>query len=286
MLISPNQYYRMTGIKSQKPLGQHFLTQPCTALRIVESAQIRDSDVVVEVGPGLGALTQFLLPKGCALHLVELDGNLASFLREAVSRRSPAVQIHEMNVLDFDFRTLARSVGQSLVVVGNLPYNISSPLIFSLLEAHPAFSRAVFMVQKEVGLRLAADPGTGEYGVLSVLLGMYAQTKILFGVGPGQFFPRPKVDSLVVRMDFSGEGLAGELPFSFLRILVSTAFQQRRKTLRNSLKDFSLRRGAKVEEVLSLAQIDPGRRPETLSPLDFVRLGAVLKGSRNPVVAG
>jgi len=191
-----------------------------------------------------------------------------------------------MDVLDFDFSALARSVGRSLVVVGNLPYNITSPLLFSLLDAHPALSRAVFMVQKEVGLRLAADPGTGEYGVLSVLLGMYAQTKILFAVGPGQFFPRPKVDSLVVRMDFPGQDLAGELPFSFLRTLVSAAFQQRRKTLRNSLKDFALRRGAEIEEVLCLAQIDPRRRPETLSPLDFVRLGAVLEGSRNPVVAG
>ncbi|MBP8644591.1 MAG: ribosomal RNA small subunit methyltransferase A [Syntrophobacteraceae bacterium] len=280
MLISPHQYYRLTGIKSRKLLGQHFLTQPDTAMRIVESAQIRDSEVVMEVGPGLGALTQFLLSKKCALHLVELDRDLVSFLRKALSDRSEEVQIHEMDVLRFDFSGLAEAVGQPLVVVGNLPYSISSPLVFCLLEAHGKLARAVFMVQKEVGLRLAADPGTKDYGVLSVLLGIYAQTKLLFSVGPGQFFPRPKVDSVVVRMDFMERDLAEELPFSFLRDLVGAAFQQRRKTIRNSLRSFAARCGMRIEDVLSSADIDSERRPETLSPQDYVRIGKILEKSR------
>lgn len=280
MLISPHQYYRLTGIKSRKLLGQHFLTQPDTAMRIVESAQIRNSEVVVEVGPGLGALTQFLLAKKCSLHLVELDRDLVSFLRKVLSDRSEEVQVHEMDVLRFDFSGLAEAVGQPLVVVGNLPYSISSPLVFRLLECHGKQARAIFMVQKEVGLRLAADPGTKEYGVLSVLLGIYTQTKVLFGVGPGQFFPRPKVDSVVVRMDFMERDLARELPFFFLRDLVGVAFQQRRKTIRNSLRSFAARYRTRIEDVLSSAGIDPERRPETLSPQDYVRIGKILEKSR------
>ncbi len=271
--LSPGDYFHSKGFHPRKRFGQHFLAQPSTALRIVRSAELRDTDIAVEIGPGLGALTRFILPEVDRLHLIEVDVEMAEYLSERVPTEKTV--IHQQDVLSFDFARLCESAGKRLIVLGNLPYNISSLLMFRLLESFPSIERAVVMVQKEVGMRLAASPGTRDYGVLTVLLGIFSDVRRLFTVGPGQFFPPPKVDSIVLRIDFAQR--PPECPdFAFLRKLVSKAFQQRRKTLGNSLSGvFGLASEALGKAYAEVA-IDPKRRAETLSIEEFIALaGAV-----------
>ncbi len=266
--LSPSEYFHGKKSRPRKRFGQHFLVQPATAEKIVQSAGLREGDAAVEIGPGLGALTRFLLPEVRVLHLIEVDREMSEYLRERIPPEKTI--IYEQDALSFDFRNLADSEGNRLVVLGNLPYSISSPLMFHLLECFPAIGRAVFMVQKEVGMRFAA-PGGKEYGVLSVLLGIYSKVRILFSVGPRQFYPPPKVDSIVLRIDFAEKRPDGP-EFGFLRQLVSKAFQQRRKTLGNSLSGvFGLSVRA-VIDTCEQAGIDPKRRPETLSAQEFLAL--------------
>jgi 16S rRNA (adenine1518-N6/adenine1519-N6)-dimethyltransferase len=267
--LSPSEYFHGKGIRPRKHFGQHFLAQPATAARIVKNAELKDTDPVVEIGPGLGALTRFILPEVQRLHLIEVDTEMVEYLRERVPGEKAV--IYRQDVLSFDFARLARSEGRRLVVLGNLPYNISGPLMFRLLESCSAVERAVVMVQKEVGMRFAASVGTRDYGVLTVLLGLWARVQPLFNVGPRQFFPPPKVDSMVLRIDFS-QGPPDGPHFPFMRKLVSKAFQQRRKTLGNSLSGiFGLAPDA-VRMGCAEASIDPGRRAETLSVDEFLAL--------------
>lgn len=272
MFVTPGEYFRGRGLRPRKRWGQHFLNQSATAERIVEAACLAPSEVVVEVGPGLGALTRFILPRVGRLHLVELDRELAAFLENHLPAAECQITLHQEDILAFDFGGLARREGEPLVVVGNLPYNISSPLIFRLLEVRDCLKRAVLMVQKEVGQRLTAGPGGKDYGVLSVLLGVFAPVRSLLVVTPGQFYPPPQVDSLVVSIDFSDRAGCPEPSFAFLRQVVNACFQQRRKTLHNGLKGLAGRLGVRIEEVFRASGIDPQRRPETLSPEEFVRL--------------
>lgn len=272
--LTPSRYFRQTGARPRKSFGQHFLARPETAARIVQSAGIAEGDTVVEIGPGLGALTRHILSAAGMVHLVELDREMAQYLRERLAGVENAT-VHERDALSFDFAALGREEGKRLVLLGNLPYNIGSPLLFRLLEAFPAIARAVFMVQKEVGERLCARSGTKDYGVLTVLLGLFSEVRPLFIVGPGQFYPPPKVDSMVLRIDFAPVGPAGP-PFPFLRKLVSAAFQHRRKTLQNSLKGaFGIPSGL-ISAAFAKTGIDPKRRPETLSPAEFLALAEAL----------
>jgi len=267
--LTPRQYYQLHGTKPRKRFGQHFLAQPATAERIVASADLEESDVVVEVGPGLGALTQFILPKVRTLHLVELDRDLANYLQTATQHLQDRVHVNQQDILTFDFQSLSRLEEKRLVVMGNLPYNITSPLVFYLLDCIEAIKRGVFMVQKEVGARLTAAPGTKTYGVLSVLLGVYAKACKLFSVGPQQFYPQPQVDSLVIRIDFPEAAQISGLSFKKFRAIVNLAFQQRRKTLRNSLKSLDAKG---IEQAFKMSDINPQRRPETLTPEEFLKL--------------
>jgi len=267
--LTPRQYYQLHGTKPRKRFGQHFLAQPATAERIVASADLEESDVVVEVGPGLGALTQFILPKVRTLHLVELDRDLANYLQTATQHLQDRVHVNQQDILTFDFQSLSRLEEKRLVVMGNLPYNITSPLVFYLLDCIEAIKRGVFMVQKEVGERLTAAPGTKTYGVLSVLLGVYAKACKLFSVGPQQFYPQPQVDSLVIRIDFPEAAQISGLSFKKFRAIVNLAFQQRRKTLRSSLKSLDAKG---IEQAFKMSDINPQRRPETLTPEEFLKL--------------
>ncbi|MGC9966592.1 MAG: 16S rRNA (adenine(1518)-N(6)/adenine(1519)-N(6))-dimethyltransferase RsmA [Syntrophobacteraceae bacterium] len=267
--LSPSEYFHGKSSRPRKHLGQHFLAQPATAVRIVGSAELKDTDAAVEIGPGLGALTRFMLPEVDRLHLIEVDAEMVEYLRERVPAQKAI--IYQQDVLSFDFAHLCESEGKRLIVLGNLPYNISAPLMFRLLESFPVVERAVVMVQKEVGMRFTASSGTRDYGVLTVLLGIFSKVRALFTVGPHQFFPPPKVDSMVVRIDFAQKPPEGP-DFPFLRKLVSKAFQQRRKTLGNSLSGvFGLGPDA-VRIGCAEAEIDPKRRAETLSVQEFLAL--------------
>jgi 16S rRNA (adenine1518-N6/adenine1519-N6)-dimethyltransferase len=272
--LSPSEYFLGKTSRPRKHFGQHFLAQPATASRIVRSAELKNTDAAVEIGPGLGALTRFMLPEAGRLHLIEVDAEIVEYLRERVLGQQCV--IYQQDVLSFDFAGLSEAEGKRLIVLGNLPYNITGPLMFRLLESFPAVERAVVMVQKEVGMRLTASLGTRDYGVLTVLLGIFSKVRALFNVGPRQFFPPPKVDSMVIRIDFGREIPDGP-DFTFLRKLVSKAFQQRRKTLANSLSGLFGLAPESIRMACAEASVDPGRRAETLAVPEFLALAGSIR---------
>lgn len=275
--LSPQEYFRRFKGRPRKGLGQHFLTQPKTAEKIVSAADLASEDAVVEVGPGLGILTAHLLKVCQEVHLVEVDPVLAEYLEKALRERGHGARVYRTDVLRFNWTRVAKETGRRVVVVGNLPYHITSPLMFHLLEHRRAIHHGVFMVQKEVGQRLAASPGSKDYGVLSVLLSLYGRVQALFFVGPGQFYPPPKVDSLVIRIDFpEPQTDLGGVDFSMLRALVNAAFQKRRKTLANSLAGFQGLGPQRVRKALQSVGIDPGLRGEALNPEDFATVARCL----------
>jgi 16S rRNA (adenine1518-N6/adenine1519-N6)-dimethyltransferase len=246
--------------RAKKRLGQHFLTDRHYLERIVAAIAPAAGEAMVEIGPGPGALTQRLADVIRPLHVIEIDRELAHALRERYPE--DRVVVHEGDALEFDFATLP----EGLRVVGNLPYNVSTPLLFHVARFAPRIRDCVFMLQKEVVDRMVADPGTADYGRLSVMLQYRFAMSLAFRVPPGAFTPPPKVDSAVVRMaPLREERLAARDEALFARIVMG-AFTQRRKTLRNAVR--SLVRDGAFER----AGIDPGRRGETLSVAEFVAL--------------
>ena len=246
--------------KAKKSLGQHFLVDHHYIDRIVAAIHPRADDTLVEIGPGPGALTRPLLDTLKHLHVVEFDRDMVARLKEEFP--GERLTIHQADALEFDFGQF----GEGLRVVGNLPYNISSPLLFHLAESAGLIRDMCFMLQKEVVDRMAAAPDTPDYGRLSVMLQARFQVRKLFVVPPGAFRPPPKVDSAIVRL--LPLPLA-EVPYRNARVfadVVARAFGQRRKTLRNTLKGLV---DAAVFEELG---IDPVRRGETLSVAEFARL--------------
>jgi 16S rRNA (adenine1518-N6/adenine1519-N6)-dimethyltransferase len=234
--------------------------------RIIDSVAPAAGERIVEIGPGGGALTWGLLERAKALDVIEIDRDLAQNLR-ADPRGRGCVRVHAEDVLETDFEKL-RGDGPRLRIVGNLPYNISTPVLFRLLNQRSAIADMHFMLQKEVVDRMAAASGGKEYGRLTVMLGVYAAVERLFDVGPGAFKPPPRVWSAVVRLRPSPGPRFAIGSDAALRTLVTAAFSHRRKTLRNGLKSF-LR-----ETDFESCGIDPERRPETLEPAEFGRLAA------------
>jgi len=246
--------------RAKKSLGQHFLVDSHTIARIVAAIRPEAGDTMVEIGPGPGALTRPLLDKLPHLQVVEIDREMVARLHESFP--AERLTIHQADALAFDFSQF----GDNLRVVGNLPYNISSPLLFHLAGYAGQIRDLCFMLQKEVVDRMAAAPDTPDYGRLSVMLQARFRVEKLFVVPPGAFRPPPKVDSAIVRL----YPLPPEaVPYRDARVfadVVARAFGQRRKTLRNTLK--GLVDAALFEEL----GIDPIRRGETLSVAEFARL--------------
>ncbi|MFG6176631.1 16S rRNA (adenine(1518)-N(6)/adenine(1519)-N(6))-dimethyltransferase RsmA [Halomonas sp. THAF12] len=256
---------RPQGHRARKRFGQNFLRDPGIISRLVRAIGARSGERLVEIGPGQGALTEPLLEAaGDRLEVIELDRDLIPGLRVQFFDK-PGFVIHEGDALKVDFREL-RGEGPPLRVVGNLPYNISTPLISHLLEAGDAVSDMHFMLQKEVVERLAAPPGGGERGRLSVLAQYYCSVESLFTVPPEAFVPRPKVESAIVRLMPHAQIPHPAQDETLLFSVVREAFAQRRKTLRNNLK-------ARLDaEAIEALDIDPSRRPQTLSVEEFVRI--------------
>jgi 16S rRNA (adenine1518-N6/adenine1519-N6)-dimethyltransferase len=258
----------MQGPRPRKRFGQHFLTDPSTISRIVDAINPQAGDVLVEIGPGRGAITVPLSRSGVTLHAIEFDRDLVPILRDRFSA-APNVTVHEADALDFDFASL----GQDLRVVGNLPYNISTPLIFRLIEFREHLRDMHFMLQKEVVDRMAATPGGKSYGRLTVMLGTYMEVVPLFDVPPGAFTPPPRVNSSVVRMRPRPVGSLVVDDAKLLATLVTQAFSQRRKTLRNALK------GHASDADMAAVGIDPETRAERV-PIDtWARLANHLAGT-------
>ena len=253
--------------RARKRFGQHFLHDRNVIAHIVEAIDPVPGQPLVEVGPGLGALTLPVLDECHRLHVVELDRDVIPHLEAACAGRGELV-VHRGDALAFDFAALSRELGAPLRLIGNLPYNISTPLLFHFLEAAGAVRDMHFMLQKEVVDRMAAMPGGKDYGRLTVMLAARVRVEKLFDVGPGAFRPPPKVDSSIVRLvPHATPPFALPDPARFAEVVVK-AFSQRRKTLRNSLH------GCVDTAGFIAAGIDPQRRAETLSPAEFAALAA------------
>jgi 16S rRNA (adenine1518-N6/adenine1519-N6)-dimethyltransferase len=253
----------LSAHRARKRFGQNFLHDRQVIERIIAAINPQTNDTVIEIGPGLAALTRPLLEKLPHLHAIELDRDLAARLRAEFP--PDRLTVHEGDALKFDFARF----GSDLRVVGNLPYNISSPLLFHLASFAGQIRDLHFMLQKEVVWRMAAGPDSADYGRLSVMLQAQFRVEKLFIVPPGAFTPAPKVDSAIVRLTpLPADQVAWRDPERFGRV-VAQAFAMRRKTLRNNLK------GLIAIEAMEAIGIDPGCRAETLSVADFARLAAI-----------
>ena len=240
----------------RKRFGQNFLTDQGVISAIARTINPREKDNIVEIGPGQGALTDALFESGCAIKAIEIDRDLQSQLRVMFFNRD--FTLFNSDALKFDFNELSNT-DNDLRIVGNLPYNISTPLIFKLLTHLPIICDMHFMLQKEVVDRLAASPGNKHWGRLSVMTQVDCDVEHLFDVPPEAFYPQPKVLSAIVRLTPRAAPHRPECSREQLRKLVQIAFAQRRKTLRNNL------RGVIDEVVVQKLGIDPACRAETLS---------------------
>jgi 16S rRNA (adenine1518-N6/adenine1519-N6)-dimethyltransferase len=260
----------MEGHRARKRFSQNFLHDTHFIGRIVQAIDPRPGEVLVEIGPGLGAMTAPLLAGAGRMHAVEIDRDLAARLRE---RYAPEVlDLVEGDALELDWAAQAQRLGSGLRVVGNLPYHISTPLLFALLPIADRVRDQHFMLQREVVERMAAAPGSSSYGRLSAMLQWRYRVERLFHVPAGAFSPPPKVESSIVRMRPlpPEEMLAVDL--QSYGAVVTAAFSQRRKTLRNAL-------AALMDEgAIRAAGVDPGARAETLAPADFARLAQGMRG--------
>ena len=248
-------------IRARKRFGQHFLHDKTVIARIVERIAPRPGDALVEIGPGHGALTRSLLAGAGRLDAIEIDRDLARELQREFAQETGFV-LHTADALEFDWAALARMRGAPLRLVGNLPYNISTPLLFRLLKCREPIADMHFMLQKEVVDRMLAAPDSADYGRLTVMLAPFVHATRVLDVGPGAFRPAPRVWSAVVRLEVIAAPPAwatGEL----YGPVVAAAFSQRRKTLRNALSRYLT-----AEHIAALG-IDPGVRAETLAPAQF-----------------
>ena len=247
---------------ARKRFGQHFLTDSAVIDRIVAAIDPRPDDALVEIGPGLGAMTDPLVARSGRLTVIELDRDLAARLR-----RRPELAVIEADVLKVDFAAVARQAGRALRVVGNLPYNISTPILFHLLGAVDHVVDQHFMLQKEVVERMAAGPGGKDYGRLSVMLQWRYDIEAVLDVPPDAFEPPPRVDSSVVRMTPLAEPPAVDP--ALLGEIVTVAFSQRRKLLRHTLGRWLEQRGA-------VGRFDVQRRAEEVPVADYLQLAQSL----------
>jgi 16S rRNA (adenine1518-N6/adenine1519-N6)-dimethyltransferase len=257
------------GLRPRKRWGQHFLCDPAVARRIVETAELGPRAVALEIGPGLGALTDELAARAARLYLVEVDPALASRLAARFAGE-PRVQVIAGDVLSMPLEDVVSE--PAVTVVANLPYNIAMPILFRLLDARARFPRAVVMLQREMAQRLAAVPGTAAYGVASVLVQAFADVRIAFGVSRRSFLPRPDVDSAVVDVRWTAAARADVGDVALFRAVVRAAFGQRRKMLRNALAALATERAVDLAAAFVGADIAPTARAETLDLAAFARL--------------
>ncbi len=287
-MTSPRALLTAWNIQARKQLGQNFLNDPNVARAIVNKAGIAGDDVVLEIGPGLGAMTIPAAAVASRVIAVDKDGRIIDLLRtELLAADIDNVEIREADILRVDLKAIAREAGRRLVVLGNLPYNISSQVVVQLIYARIRIDRAVLMLQKEMAQRICAGPGSKDYGRLSVMLGYCAHTQVLMQVRAPLFFPAPKVDSTVIGIRFASPPPFPADDEALLFRVVKAAFGKRRKTLRNALSQSDLNLDPPCsEQVLEKAQIDPMRRAESLSVAAFVRLSNVIGTYRKIIEAG
>ena len=259
----PAEILREHGLRPKKQWGQNFLGDARILESLAQLCGVREGDTVVELGAGLGHFTRALAATGARVVAVERDRELAPILRAGL----PGIEVVEADAKSFDFS----SFGRDVVVSGNLPYHLSSPILFHLLDQRAAIRRAVLLLQREVAERIAAGPGTRDYGLLSVLVQLVADARIGLQVDRRAFTPPPEVESSALVIDFLPSPRAEVRDEMRFRAVVKAAFAQRRKTLSNALKALPGGR-----EALAAAGIDPRRRGETLSVAEFAAIERAL----------
>ncbi|MCX4244063.1 16S rRNA (adenine(1518)-N(6)/adenine(1519)-N(6))-dimethyltransferase RsmA [Paraliomyxa miuraensis] len=271
MIEPPGQVLRRHGLSARKQWGQHFLREPSVHAAIVEAARLGPEDRVVEIGAGLGTLTGYLLQTGAEVWAIERDRDLCQVLRAELGEH-PRFCLHEADAVRFDYSAVgvATPGGRPPTIVGNLPYHLTGPLLFRLLQAHAVTGPWVVMIQKEVADRLCAEPGSKTYGGITAALSRVRDIIGIVRVPPGAFLPPPKVDSAVIRLDPRATPRGEVTSEAGFLGLVRVAFQRRRKTLLNALSALAPR-----ERVLSwceAAGVDPRLRPERLGPEEFAAI--------------
>ncbi|MDD9980413.1 MAG: 16S rRNA (adenine(1518)-N(6)/adenine(1519)-N(6))-dimethyltransferase RsmA [Gammaproteobacteria bacterium] len=249
---------------ARKRFGQHFLRDRTVIRRIVDAIAPQPGELVVEIGPGRGALTFPLLASGCELHVVEIDRSLAARLRAQAAHHSNLI-VHEADALEIDLTRIA-AASRQIRVTGNLPYNISTPLLFRLLAVLPRITDMHLMLQKEVVDRIVSPPGTRAYGRLSVMVQLDCEVERVIRVGSGAFSPAPRVESAVVRLRPRLRASLDPSHRKRFESIVRSCFSRRRKTLRNAL------RGICDERAIAFSGLDPQVRPENLTVDEFVDL--------------
>ncbi|MBW2646054.1 MAG: ribosomal RNA small subunit methyltransferase A [Deltaproteobacteria bacterium] len=278
-MTSPRSLLKAWGVYADKRWGQNFLADPHMAGLIVKRAGLKPDDIVLEIGAGTGALTIPISRSVQRVVAVERDKRMAELLRnELLAASVDNVIITQENILSFDFEELGRTCSRPIVVMGNLPYNISSQILIRLIRYREAVSTAVLMFQKELADRIMAAPGNKIYGRLSVVVQYCARVAPLITVGASSFYPRPKVDSEVLRIEFETPVSYPASDESLFFNVVRAAFSQRRKTIKNALKGGNLGIDAEgVLDVLDRAGIDSQRRPETLGVKEFVDISNLIQ---------
>jgi 16S rRNA (adenine1518-N6/adenine1519-N6)-dimethyltransferase len=268
-----------TSFPPLKSLGQNFLSQEAVAKKLVDKLPLTSSDTVVELGAGRGALTFYLAEKVSRVLAVEIDAGHSAELKEKVlDSGKKNIEVVHSDLLRADWEGWSAFLKGRFFIVGNLPYHISTPILFKIIENRSILLAAYVMLQKEVADRLLAPPGTKEYGVITVLIGYYARVRSMMHLGPGCFFPKPKVSSTFVELLFRPELAPKIEDESLFRWVVRSAFGQRRKQLKNALTADGRFPSSIIAKALELNQTDPTGRGETLSIAQLVTLSNILAG--------
>src|SRR3990170_3097673 len=262
------------GTRPKKRFGQHFLVDQNIVRKILDVSEVERGDVVLEIGPGLGVLTERLLQAGAKVFAVEIDRRLCEALKERFPGEQ-GLEVINKDILDIPLSSFFEKAGKKIKVVSNLPYNISGAILAKFIDERNALSDMTLMLQKEVAKRLIAKPSTKDYGILSVLVQAFMEASYMFDVSQGCFKPPPKVMSGVVRLKVKASPLVGVEKEEFFKKVVKTSFGKRRKTLFNCLKGLGVGDEA-LREILLDCKIDPKRRGETLGLSEFRALANAL----------
>jgi 16S rRNA (adenine1518-N6/adenine1519-N6)-dimethyltransferase len=275
-MASIKQELKEYGLIPRKGWGQHFLVDRNILNKVIRTAQVGKGDVVLEVGPGLGEMTLSLARQAKKVIAIEIDPKLVEILKEKTVD-CPNVEVIKEDILKINFDPFLHREGHPIKVVANLPYGISTPLIFRFIESRKVFSTLTLMLQKEVVERMVASPGHKEYGPLSIFIQLVSIPSIRFFIKPSAFFPPPKVDSAVVHMVWRERPIVELSDEECFKKVVRGCMGYRRKTLMNALRHSGLSLPPELVERLREIGIDPQRRPETLTVREFARLAEGLK---------
>jgi 16S rRNA (adenine1518-N6/adenine1519-N6)-dimethyltransferase len=275
-MVSLRKELKEYGLVPKKGWGQHFLIDQNIQNKIIQTAKVRKEDVVLEIGPGLGEMTIGLSKKVKRVIAIEIDPHLVEILGKKMMNYSN-VEVVRGDILKVVFENLLSQEKDPVKVVANLPYQISTPLLFRFIESKDIFSSLTLMLQREVAERLVASPGSKEYGPLSIFVQLYSNLSLSFFIKSSAFFPPPKVESAVIHVVWKGKPMAELKDEEWFKKVVKGCFGYRRKTLTNALRHSHLSLPQDIEQRAKSIGVDPQRRPETLSIQEFVSLADALK---------